>query len=43
MFAHSPESWTKLWIGIFTQLEGSDFAQKHVKMNARLDVSDLST
>lgn len=41
MFAHSPESWTKLWIGIFTQLEGPQFAQKHVKVNVRLNVSNL--
>lgn len=33
-FGHSPSSFTALWHVIFTELNGEDFANEHVKVEA---------
>ncbi|KZP26751.1 hypothetical protein FIBSPDRAFT_819000 [Athelia psychrophila] len=33
-YGHSPESWARLWRRVFTELEGAEFAEKRVKVEA---------
>lgn len=35
-FIHSPESWKNLWIKVFTELEGVEFAETRVIVDAFL-------
>ncbi|TCD66533.1 hypothetical protein EIP91_001254 [Steccherinum ochraceum] len=36
-YAHSPESWTKMWKRVYTQLESAEYAGTRVVVNAELD------
>jgi len=38
-FLHSPESWKNLWISVFTELEGREFAETRVVVDAQLTKS----
>lgn len=35
-FIHSPESWEDLWLSVFTELEGVQFAYERVSVKAEL-------
>ena len=34
MYAHSPESWTRVWKKVFTELESAEFAESKVIVKA---------
>jgi hypothetical protein len=41
-YLHSTESWRRLWIKTFTDLEGAEFAEKHVVVDVDWESLDIS-
>ncbi|VDC06430.1 unnamed protein product [Peniophora sp. CBMAI 1063] len=42
-YAHSPESWVKLWKDVFTSVRGEGFAKEHVLVQAELKQSNAGS
>ncbi|KAI0084619.1 hypothetical protein BDY19DRAFT_970210 [Irpex rosettiformis] len=40
MFAHNPESWTRMWKKAFTELESAEFAENRVVVKAKFVVPE---
>lgn len=42
MFYHNPDSWKELWKETIGRLEGAEFVEAHVKVDAHIVVSRTS-